>query len=454
MATRKDLLKAQTFTHERLVAALVNRDPDVPQPGLRRLSTGMFVGLLAGVLILAGFGVVGLLSKGGVQSWRTDDGELILIDTQSGAVFTYRGPEGNRQLRPAANITSARLLAGPEGKIISLKTASMKGVPIGRMQGIADAPRQLPDPKDMATLPIRVCSGAPVNGKRATTLEMAQGAVPNHSASVVLLDDQGNEYFVLEGRAHKVVRDAGVVRSPITEGFAPITAGSRFINALPQGVEFRPLRIDGFGGQPNRPVDNRLVGEVVVANQGTSSETYYVVLRDGYSRISYLDARLLQPDQARIQTVTSPQLAAARSSVDRASDQDMPDGKPFPETGANFDTSSVCATWNGANRPLLALGVPTPDAVPGSGGANAADKIVLNQGQGAMIQNDTALNASAVAYLVLNGKSYPVPDVASRQSLGYGDVKIVPVPGEVIRLIPAGLPAGVVLDQANASKEL
>ena len=52
MATRKDLLKAQSFTARRMVAAFVDRDPDDPTPPLRRVGMATFVSVLLGIVIL------------------------------------------------------------------------------------------------------------------------------------------------------------------------------------------------------------------------------------------------------------------------------------------------------------------------------------------------------------------------------------------------------------------
>ena len=63
MAARKDLLKAQAFVQQRLVSALVDREPDSQVPPLRRLSLGLFVSILVGALVavVGGVGFVGLI---------------------------------------------------------------------------------------------------------------------------------------------------------------------------------------------------------------------------------------------------------------------------------------------------------------------------------------------------------------------------------------------------------
>ena len=58
MATRKDLLKAQSFTSRRMIAAFVDRDPDNPTPPLRRVGVATFVSVLLGVVLLAGTALI------------------------------------------------------------------------------------------------------------------------------------------------------------------------------------------------------------------------------------------------------------------------------------------------------------------------------------------------------------------------------------------------------------
>ena len=54
MASRKDLLKAQSFITQRLVASFVDRDPDNATGPLRRVGTATFVGvMIVGLLVLA-----------------------------------------------------------------------------------------------------------------------------------------------------------------------------------------------------------------------------------------------------------------------------------------------------------------------------------------------------------------------------------------------------------------
>ena len=81
MATRKDLLKAQSFTSRRMIAAFVDRDPDNPTPPLRRVGVATFVSVLLGVVLLAGTALFGML-RGSLTTddWTSED-NVILSDT-------------------------------------------------------------------------------------------------------------------------------------------------------------------------------------------------------------------------------------------------------------------------------------------------------------------------------------------------------------------------------------
>ena len=129
MAARKDLLKAQAFTTQRLVSALVDRDPDNAVPPLRRLGIATFVGVLLAVVLVAGFGVVGYLSKPTSQTWQ--QANTIVIDISAGAVFVFLehpdepDPAKQLQLHPVPNITSAKLIT-KNGPVVPVRTASMR----------------------------------------------------------------------------------------------------------------------------------------------------------------------------------------------------------------------------------------------------------------------------------------------------------------------------------------
>jgi type VII secretion protein EccB len=459
MATRKDLLKAQSFVQQRMVSALVLRDPDNPATPLRRLRTASFIGILIGVIVMAGFGVAGLLLNGGFSPWTKSESDLIVIDTESGAVFTYRGEAGNRQLRPAANITSALLLVdGGWDSVKRVKTESMKGVDLLPMQGIPAAPRQLPKASSLSGVPLRLCSALPENAspdtKRAITLEIGQGEAPDRNQAVLLVAADGvTEYFVYDGVKHTIKRDERFLRAPAFMEFRQIGADDRFLNTLPTGTPIEPLTVPGNGGVVTN-LSGRLIGDIVsIGDKDDPNSQFFIVLADGYSSIAWIDFKMM-PETAYKGTVTSEDVAQSTSRTTRLSASDIPDGMPAPDQRANRSDASLCATWTDTTKPpVISVGVDTPDAKgTESGSLTEADRIVQVEGGGAMFQNDTSLDTDAPAFLIVNRKRYSIPDMVSRIALGYQDAAITRVPPEIISLIPDGLPAGQALDRKTADR--
>ncbi len=455
MASRKDLLKAQSFVHQRMVSALVMRDPDNPATPLRRMRTATFVGVLIGVLVMAGFGVVGLLVNGGFSKWSDTDHDLILIDTESGSVYTYRGTDGNRQLRPAANITSALLLVEDgSANIKRVKTESMKGYEILPMQGIPDAPRQLPAKDSLSGTPLRLCSAAPTDDYRPISVEVGQGSVPDSSQAVVLLgDDKTTEYFVYNGVKHEIERSDEFARSPVFVQFEQVSPGNRFINALPTGSKLAPLSVPNAGSEPVVDAGGKFVGDIVsLGDEDNPDSSFYVVLEDGFSRTTYIEAHL---SKDRYQgTVTSDQIAAATSkSKPRYSASDIPDGLPSADAQNNSADASVCATWKDTTKPpIISLGADTPEWDGGKSGSVTADIVRQVEGAGALLQNVDSISDDAAVFLIVNRMKYSIPDAKSRTSLGYADAPVSRVPPQVIQLIPDGLAPGEALDYETADQ--
>jgi type VII secretion protein EccB len=454
MASRKDLLKAQSFVHQRMVAALVMRDPDNPATPLRRMRTASFIGILAGVLVMAGFGVAGLLLNGGFSKWSDTDHDLILIDTESGSVYTYRGSDGARQLRPAANITSALLLVSDGASHTKqVKTDSMKGVDILPMQGIPDAPRQLPGPGSLAGSPIRLCSAAPTSGYRPISLEIGQGQVPSQNQAVVMVaDDRTTEYLVANGVKHEIHRAAQYARSPIFVRFEQIVPGNRFLNALPTGSPLTSPTVLGAGEKPVVDAGGKLVGDIVsIGGQDDPDSSFYIVLPDGFSRITYIEATLTKEKYQG--TVTSDQVAAASSKTSRYSATDIPDGLPTPAAQNNSADASVCAVWPDTTKPpILSVGADTVSWDGTKTAGLTADVVSQVQGSGALLQNEESLSSDSAIFLVVGRHKYPIPDLTSRTALGYGSAPITRVPPQLIQLLPDGLAAGEALNRATADK--
>ncbi|SDD16960.1 type VII secretion protein EccB [Auraticoccus monumenti] len=446
MATRKDLLKAHKFTSQRLVSALVMRNPDDLEPPLRRIVTGTFVSAMISVLVLAGFGVVGLIAGGGTKNWRED--RTIIIDTSSGVVFAFLGTS----LHPTTNITSARLATGG-GPVVSLKSTTLRGEPQAGRIGIPDAPAQLPAAADISPWPLRVCSTAPVDDLRYTTLQVGVGPTSPTPATAAVRDSTGLHYLLAEGRAYPVPGgDDDVPALLLDLGFtAAGTPSDAMLNTIPRGPALEPLAIPGDEGGADISVGQMTtVGSLATVRGSVTS--YYVLLPDGLAEISALEHKVMELD-GRKNTELTPGDVVGNLSSRQVRQEGMPAGLPTSASSApDQATSSLCVSWDGEGaQPVVELGAPTPRPTGASPVPGTADLVETAPLRGALLRPENTPD-DGQAFLVVDRRSYGIPDAESRAALGYGETPSHPVSAALLKLIPSGLPSGTSLSIEDAQK--
>lgn len=445
MATRKDLLKAHTFIHQRLMAALVNRDPDNPERPLRRIGMGTFIGAMLGILITAGFGLVGLINPGNSQDWKQD--KTIVINTEAGGVMVYLGG----RLYPTHNITSARLATGG-GPVKTVKSKTLRDVPRERTIGIRQAPAQLPSAKDLTAFPLRVCSApAPatlgVASGRVTSLEIGQGESPAASESFVAkADGDGKEYLVAGGTAYAMPNHAVAIQ--LGFGQQVVRPGNAFLRSLPQGPALTPIDIPDAGSISRRPVEgvSQVIGTLVHVEG--AAKTYFVLLDSGLAEITPLEAVVLEASTGRRSVAVQASAAnAARSTAQRTAGRPgMPATMPKRSETADLEEKTVCAFWADADHPpQVAFGQTTVPVTTRNADPDQADTVVMGSLRGALVKAEGSLGTQDPGVLIVEGKRYGLADQTAKEALGYADVAPVQIPTQVLRLIPAGLPRGQTL---------
>ncbi|MDO5734999.1 MAG: type VII secretion protein EccB [Propionibacteriaceae bacterium] len=448
MATRKDLLKAQSFLSRRMTAAFVDRDPDDPTPPLRRVGTASFVSVLLGVILLAGTALIGMLRPGtGGDAWKEEG--IIISDTTAGMLFVY----SDAGLVPMNDVASARLMAGgPKAagppRVVKVTTEALKGAKQLPTLGIAGAPGQLPAAGDMQADPIRMCSSSPNSaGDRFISLEFNASPVEDQRASFVVKTSDGKQYLVTNGKYH-LLWSPQTGQTPLAGGLPTVELPKLWLSALPVGAPILPLTIDGVGRQPKKNPLNMRVGQLAVVEGSEGADNrYYVHLDEGLSQVSYLDRIMIQtienvPDPS---IITENDLALALNAKFPISfNTDIDPAKPKgPEGYGSLDEVSVCATFTtGENRTVvMSVDKDTPEMPPEhvKPYGNTVDYVGMDPLSGALLQNSKNPGEEAATFLVLNGETFPIPDIASRRALGYGDVKPALVPGPLIDLMPSGL---------------
>lgn len=450
MASRKDLLKAQTFTSQRLVKALVNRSPDGLDAPLRRASMGTFASVMVSVLMVAAFGIIGWIHPGSSQKWKAD--KTVVVDTDAGVVFAYLGDS----LYPAYNITSAKLATGG-GPTVRVKSKSLAHFPRKPEIGIPDAPAELPDPTLMDGYPIQLCSSAPKAKSRFITVEIG-GSVPPPSGNpaVAVQDSAGGDYLVIEGRIHQVP-NSQTGGAPLLNKLGFIQSmqpGNAFLRGLPAGTPLSPPKIPRLGTRSSSPSGKAVkVGDVL---QDTTANTSYVLLSDGMTPITDLQAAELEVTtrQSQPYPVDANTAAASRSATKIIPPADLPAKRPDPtQAPADTGSSSVCATWTDNDKPpRLSFGDPTPE-VTSHAGSGAADKVVMAPVTGALLQPNSATGDANIS-LITDGKRYGLADATARTAIGYGTSRVLRVPDQLLSLIPGGLKTGVLsIEAASPPKQ-
>lgn len=463
MATRKDLLKAQSFTSRRMVASFINRDPDDPTPPLRRVGMATFVSVMLGIVLVAGYTLMGLIRPGSNPGWKTQG--VVISDTESGALFVYDEP--NQVIVPMADVSSARLVAaGTEGgtpRTTNVKTEALAGVPQGQMMGIIGSPHQLPSPKKMTAHPLQMCSTKPdLGGERFVTLQLDAHAPASPGFAFVAQHSDHSEYVIFGGKKHRLWTDptnSGLIMVP---DLPRIPVGNAWIAAMPEGLPIIPLNIRGIGDDNGRWIAGMSRGDIgrTPASNADGRDQYYVQTAEGIVRISYLDAdailqKYFQGDTGRIRTL-SPQdfKGLDRFSLPDRTTPGLPLDRPVgPPRDAAVESKSVCATWTAASpdTPVISYGDATPTLPPNFrvAAGNSFDFIAMSPLSGALLRHESSKSPESATFLVADGKKYGIPDVNSRRALGYGDVDPVPIPGGLLSQIPDGLPQGVALTVAD-----
>jgi type VII secretion protein EccB len=451
MATRRDQLHSYQFLTQRVISAFVMRETDPQQSPLRRGVGAVFGGLMVAILVAAGFGIYGILTKVGSDGWKTEG--AVVIEKETGASFVYvRGA-----LHPTLNFASAKLAAGrPSTRVFRVSSNSLGEVPRGNMIGIPGAPDSLPGFKKRIGLPWTICSVQVTDdsGTQITRVRLAVGRGTTGGRGLTesegLLVRDGLErttYLIWRGRRH-LIQDATNLVPAIFGEVGPAAVGSAWINSLPAGNEIRTINIPDRG-EPSPQVPDREIGEVLTTETG-SGQQHYLVFDDGVAAITPLQLVILgaaTDDLKREAVAVSVVNSAPKSSrlIPPANDAGA-----APESAPTLVPASeqVCAvTSDGRTPPALVAGgtVDGLDTVAPTTSASAdgdllADGVLVPSGRVAAVRVLASPTAEAGGYFVVTdtGTKYAVPSPEVLDLLGYPAVDAVEVPTALMLRLPTG----------------
>ncbi len=470
MASRRDETGAQAFARRRAVDAFLRARAGSGAP--RPVRT-LVPGLVAAALLLAGYGLWGLIRPAAPPGWD-EVGAKVLVGSESTTRYVVLRTGGTVELHPVLNLASARLLLDPSRYgvlMVDERVLDDGHLPHGATLGIPYAPDRLPGPADAGTAKVwSVCEQPGPDGsgsvdKAAFVLAArdadrvaGRGRLTGDQALYVQGPD-GTRYLVdAHGTRHPLSGTAPDTLAQALFGGAPrpqpVTAD--WLATLPSGPALDFPRLPADPGSPagvsRLDADTDRVGMVLAVPDGDGAH-YYVVLPGKVAPVTELTARLLlaDPDTRGLYGDAGPAArpvpAAELSPAGGAfGDPGLPSRPPRQVNTGRTDT--VCGVYQGTadrrGRPRLGVwasgGYPVPLGDPATGA-------YVTPGSG-LLYRETGDGAASGLFLVTDtGLRYAVPSGGDDLArLGYAGV----TPRQVPAAWSAFLSAGPALDTGDA----
>ncbi|MFF3334494.1 type VII secretion protein EccB [Streptomyces sp. NPDC002888] len=466
MQSKRDQVQAHTFIMGRLTSGMLLADPDAPESPLARTTRGVFIGCLIGVLVAAGAFVYGLVSPGGNTSWKTSGGLIVNRDT--GARYLYI----DGRLRPVRNYASALLIGGGGLTSTDVRTASLRGTPVGAPVGIPGAPDSVPAASDLDDGAWQVCStvgrAEDTTGTTTAVTALVAGA-PTQGQAVAA--DQGLlvtgpdqvSYLVWQGSRLRLDKDSGAAVSLGYGSLTPRPVSAAFLDALAPGPVLASPAVPGRGGAgPALGGARSTVGQVFAVRVPGSAAQYYLLRQEGLVPLTATGVALVLGDPATRakayggKAPTALELGAdllrthlAGGKSVAASLATLPDSPPRA-VGVADDMAACAQVQPGEDHtritsvlvPRSAL-APVTQAAAGESAAAclAVDEVVVRPGRGALVRVLGAGGATVgdTTYLVAdNGVKYRVPSADALKALGYGEDDVVALPSPLLSMLGSG----------------
>ncbi|MDN3359672.1 type VII secretion protein EccB [Actinomadura sp. DC4] len=459
MHNRRDQVHAHGFMVGRLVSALLHGEPDLAVPPLRRSWSGLVIGSLIAILGVVGFSVLAAVSPGGASVWRKPG--TLIIDSQTGTRYVFAGG----RLRPVLNYASARLLLGAKLTVASVGSKSLKNVPRGGPVGIVGAPDALPAPKPEKSAWL-ACSTT-TGSRPALSLSIGRTGderpISAHQAVLVRSSD-GTTYLITGGHRLRVTAP-WVTRALGFSDNAAIGVRDAWLDIIPAGPDLPQPVTPGIGqGAPALEGHPAKVGQVFVSRGAGGDQRYYLLTTGGLQTITQTVAALVLSDPqtakaysgaasvidlgpaalAASKVLAAPSwavsLPAAPPTLDAVDADRMPCVRSVP-AGNLAQTALVTVVAQpvtAANAVATVVGgSPTGTTATGN---RIADQVVVAPRTGMLARTLPAPGVPGEGlYLVTeDGAKFPVASVAAATALGYSTSVMVPVPTDLLALLPTG----------------
>jgi type VII secretion protein EccB len=460
MASRRDELNAYTFARRRTVGAFLQpagggNDEDAPRP-VRAVVPSMVMS----VVIIAGFGMWGLIKPAAPQGW--DDTKSIVVGKDSTTRYVVLLDEhGKKILHPVLNMASAKLVLDAGSKVVFVKDSVLdEKITHGATIGIPYAPDKLPDAGDAAQAKVWSVCDRPGGDKQQSTVNQAvfvatgvdakalhsstfklaggdalyvQGPDGGDGKGTVdyLVDAKGFRHELRPARGAVQQQDARAVRTGLFgPNPKPQQVSQQWLDTLGDGTPITFPGLQGFlaSGAPSTvrlsSHSDDVVGRVLSfdSNSDGTVDAYYVVGQDQIYKLTDFQAQLfinnpaiggLYPGNAVVVNRLTPADEARWAKDELPVPADWPLKRPNRAVnGIDVEGSTrnvVCSTYEGLNGTTVQRSVWASSSYPASFTSGAASAHVT-AGHGLLYRamDGTDVNSGTVFLITETGLRYQV----------------------------------------------
>ncbi|NYI45405.1 type VII secretion protein EccB [Nocardioides aromaticivorans] len=450
MATKKDLVEAYSFSRRRLVTAFVSgapggREVEPARPG--RMIVG---GVALAILLIAGAAVAGALTKRPTVDWDSPG----LVTDDHGALYVILDEEqsqGQEQLRPVINVTSAQLILGADVKTKSVPDDVLAERKKGPSIGILDAPPTVPGAGNLLNSGWVSCTAT---GKGVQT-EVRPGRSVQETPElgfVVRGEPSGKRYLIAQAevpghpvRAYSYAAPAnpdGLYADLKVEASDEIVVPDAWLGLFPTGGALTEagLGFDDWGQRVPLPgYTTARVGDYY-----ERSGQFYAVTKKGFVQLSEFAFAVLRSTPIG-DDMPRPIKQVGEGGAFKVVAAPY-DASSWPEDaiagGSARRTDTVCGvlkTGEDEEPAVLLATFPSGSAMIGDVSAGQSN-VSVEAGYGAVVRSaDWDTSSGGTVHLVDDGgRSYSIAGMTEVDNLGYGRVPEVVVPSTWLQLFTPG----------------
>ncbi|WP_024800365.1 type VII secretion protein EccB [Nocardia sp. BMG51109] len=475
--TTKAQVNGYRFLLRRLDHALVRRDVRMLHDPMRSQSRSLMVGVVLGILIIAGAAILAFLKPQG-----SIGDALIVSGKESGALYVVvKSKDGSQTLHPVLNLASARLITKSNAAPHQVKDSKLNDLARGPLLGIPGAPGALPGSGQGSGSAWTLCeqievssTGSARSGGATTTVvaggpDLGDRIHPVGSNQALLVEHDGQTYLVYDGhRARLDPTNSALVRTLGLSAHRAREVGPGLLNATSEVPPVESPTIAGAGQPGPGPLSNVPVGGVISVaglNSGGNPDLY-VVLGNGVQPISSFTAELIRNANSQGMNQIAmvppdvldrvPQVHTLRTDEYPSQTPAIADPKDAPVACVSWtkNPGTVSAGKSTAEGPaeraavtlLAGTRLPVPDGeqpvemTTADGSGDRVDAAYIEPGSGEYVQvtgmEPGSMRRESLFYVADNGIRYGIPDAATAGVLGLGSTPHLAPWSVVGQLVP------------------